>query len=174
MFDKKLGGGAILDVGCYPVSYSNLLAKLKDKKNFEIPKLIEVKGSLCETGVDEFSYATLKYKNGIMSKIGAAIRLNMKNTTLIIGTKGKILINSPWLPEQKAFIDIETSKGSYKSFINSKNNIYANQINVASKHILDGNKEASFPAMTWQDTLNNMYILDEWKKKLNKIYEKQI
>ena len=64
--------------------------------------------------VDEFSYATLKYKNGIISEVGAAIRLNMKNITLITGTKGKILVNNPWLPDKKAFVDIETDKGNYK------------------------------------------------------------
>ena len=30
-------------------------------------------------------------------------------------------------------------------------------------------KQANFPAMTWKDTINNMFILDNWKKKLFKI-----
>ena len=30
--DKKLGGGAINDIGCYPVSFSNKLANIKKKK----------------------------------------------------------------------------------------------------------------------------------------------
>ena len=131
-------------------------------------------GSLCETGVDEFSYATLKYKNGIISEVGAAIRLNMKNITLITGTKGKILVNNPWLPDKKAFVDIETDKGNYKSFINSDKNIYANQINVVSQQILEGNKEANFPAMSWKDSLANMRILEQWKNKLDTSYEKKI
>ena len=32
LFDPKLGGGAILDVGCYPVSFSSLIANIKKKK----------------------------------------------------------------------------------------------------------------------------------------------
>ena len=35
-----------------------------------------------------------------------------------------------------------------------------------NKCILDGKKQADFPAMTWKDTINNMFILDNWKKKL--------
>ena len=172
LFDNKLGGGAILDVGCYPVSYTNLIANTNEKENIHLPELIDVNGSLCETGVDEFSYATLKFKNGIIARVGAGIRLNMKNNTLIEGTKGKILIHNPWLPDKKTFVDITTSKRNYKSFINSDKNIYANQINIASQQILEGNKEANFPAMTWKDSLMNMCILEKWKKKLTANYEK--
>ena len=174
LFDKKLGGGAILDVGCYPVSYSNLIANLNEKKDLHLPELIDVSGSLCETGVDEFSYVTLKFKNGIIARIGAGIRLTMKNNTLIEGTKGKILVHNPWLPDKKTFVDITTSKGNYKSFINSDKNIYANQINVVSQQILEGNKEANFPAMSWKDSLANMRILEQWKNKLDTSYEKKI
>ena len=36
--------------------------------------------------------------------------------------------------------------------------------------ISDNKKEGEFPAMNWKDTINNMHILENWKKKL---YEKQ-
>jgi len=32
--------------------------------------------------------------------------------------------------------------------------------------IIDGKKEGEFPAMTWKSSINNMYVLDKWKKKL--------
>ena len=60
-------------------------------------------------------------------------------------------------------------KNSYKSLINSELSIYANQINSVNKCILDGKKEADFPSMKWKDTINNMLIIDKWKKKLTKI-----
>ena len=34
LFNKELGGGAILDIGCYPVSFSILVASLISKIDF--------------------------------------------------------------------------------------------------------------------------------------------
>ena len=94
-----------LDVGCYPVSFSSLIANIKEREDGELiePEFLDVSGSLCSTGVEECAYATLKFNNRITAKVGTAIRLNMKNQTLIEGTKGSILINSPWLPDVKKF-----------------------------------------------------------------------
>ena len=112
LFDPKLGGGAILDVGCYPVSFSSLIANIKEREDGELvePEFLDVSGSLCSTGVEECAYATLKYNNKIIAKVGAAIRLNMKNQTLIEGSKGSILINSPWLPGVKSLVEIKKNK----------------------------------------------------------------
>ena len=167
LFDPKLGGGAILDVGCYPVSFSSLIANIKKKEEKLIePEFSDVSGSLCSTGVEECAYATLRFKNKITARVGAAIRLNMKNQTLIEGSKGSILIHSPWLPDKKSLVEIKTDKKYYKSFVNSKKSIFANQIYVVSQLIIDGKKEGEFPAMTWENSINNMRVLDIWKKKL--------
>ena len=47
-----LGGGAIMDVGCYPLSMSKLLAGRILKKPYADPISIEASGNLDETGVD--------------------------------------------------------------------------------------------------------------------------
>jgi len=167
LYDPNLGGGAILDVGCYPISFSTLLANL-DKKNLAEPEVLDVSGSICKTSVDDIAYASLLFENKIIAKIGAAIRLQMKNQTSIIGTKGSILISDPWLPGKKSAVEITAKESTYKSFINSEFDIYANQINVVNKCILDGKKEADFPSMKWKDTINNMLIIDNWKKILMK------
>ena len=167
LFDPKLGGGAILDVGCYPVSFSSLIANIKKKEEKLIePEFLDVSGSLCSTGVEECAYATLRFNNKITAKVGAAIRLNMKNKTLIEGTKGSILINSPWLPDKKSLVEVKTNKRYYKTFVNTTKSIFANQIHVVSQLIIDGKKEGEFPAMTWKNSVNNMRVLDIWKKKL--------
>ena len=127
---------------------------------------MDVSGTLCSTGVEECAYTTLKFNNKVIAKLGVAIRLNMKNQTLIEGTRGSILINTPWLPEKKSLVEITTNKGYYKSFVNSSKSIFANQIHVASQLILDGEKEGKYPAMTWKSTVSNMLTLDTWKKKL--------
>ena len=44
LFNKKLGGGAILDIGCYPVSFISLFTRDKNKT-----KLQNIKGEICHT-----------------------------------------------------------------------------------------------------------------------------
>ena len=68
LYNKDLGGGSILDLGCYPVSISNLIANLNNEKE-NLPLIDKVKGEFYETGVDTDLYAELKYPNGVMSEI---------------------------------------------------------------------------------------------------------
>ena len=140
-----------MDVGCYPVSFSTLLANL-DQKDISDPEILDVSGSICKTGVDEIAYASLVFEKKITAKIGTAIRLQMKNQTSVIGTKGNILINDPWLPNKKSTIEINSKQRSYKSFINSELDIFANLIDNVNRCILDG-----------------MLVINKWKKKLFEI-----
>ena len=46
LFNKKLGGGSILDLGCYPVSFSLLIASLIPNINLEKIKLVSKKNDI--------------------------------------------------------------------------------------------------------------------------------
>ena len=54
LFSKDLGGGAILDVGCYPISFFNLFCKQNEQLKF-----IKSQGTFSSTGVDDHSEAQL-------------------------------------------------------------------------------------------------------------------
>ena len=72
LFNKKLAGGAILDLGCYPVSFSNLIANINNQEKNLIPKIVNVSGTIFKTGVDDLSYLTLKYTMKLNQKIGVS------------------------------------------------------------------------------------------------------
>ena len=53
LFKNALGGGGILDVGCYPVSMSRLIAGAAQGRAFADPTEVQGMGKLIEeTGVD--------------------------------------------------------------------------------------------------------------------------
>ena len=79
LFNKDLGGGAILDIGCYPVSMSNLIANLNQTKE-TIPTVSDIKSKTFETGVDTEVDAKLEYDNGIISEIKISIIKNLDNS----------------------------------------------------------------------------------------------
>ena len=53
LFDKNLAGGAILDVGLYPVSFSRLVAGASLGKNSINPHKIHGSAIIGKTGVDD-------------------------------------------------------------------------------------------------------------------------
>ena len=52
--------------------------------------------SIGETGVDEVSHGILEFENDIIAEASTAIRENMTNNAVIIGSEGKIELDQPW------------------------------------------------------------------------------
>ena len=55
LFNKELGGGAILDIGCYPLSLSTFINSITYKVQLKDIILENVFTEHCESGVDIFS-----------------------------------------------------------------------------------------------------------------------
>jgi len=161
LYNKELGGGAILDLGCYPVSFSILIASLISKFDFIKTKVLNKKKEIGPTGVDMNSFAELDFENNFRSTIGVSFTQNLGNKTKIIGTKGELILEDTWSPTNISSIQIN---GENKKVIEIKchNNIYSYEIDILSRCILENKKEPNFPGMTINETLENMRILDEW------------
>jgi predicted dehydrogenase len=170
LFNKKLGGGAIFDMGCYPLSMTRMIAYCLCDDKFKEPKFKSIKNEIGITGVVESSKADLVFrnkKNDIIANIETSIIKKLKNVTEIKGTKGSILVEHPWFPESNSKIYINNREGT-KAVKSSKNdvNIYANQITYASQCLLNNLKEALFPATNINDILLNAKCLGKWSEEL--------
>lgn len=88
LFGPEFGGGALLDVGVYPVSLASLL--------FGTPTRIVSTANLGPTGVDEEAAMILTHPGGQLAILHTAIRLETAQEAIIIGTQGRIRIHSPW------------------------------------------------------------------------------
>jgi len=174
--NKKLGGGGILDVGCYPVSISRLMAGAALGKDFEEP--LEVQGMAHiggESGVDEYTAATLRFPGDILAQLAAGVQLAQDNTVHIFGSEGRIEVLSPWfcsgiqggtsrlLIHRKGMEKTETVEISTPEWL------YSIEADTVAGHI--GSGQAPPPAMTWQDTLGNMQTLDRWRAAVGLEYE---
>ena len=62
-----LGGGAILDVGCYPLTMAKLIAGHIQGLHFAEPKNFSATGQIDKTGVDLQSHAQLFFSESIES-----------------------------------------------------------------------------------------------------------
>ena len=169
LFRTDLAGGAILDVGVYPISFSRMVAGAALGKKFINPKSITGTATIGETGVDEISYTTLEFENGIIAEASTAIRKEMKNNAIITGTKGTIELNQPWDPGREGgpyHSTFKISSNDQTEIIDFKGpeHLFFFEAELSSQTILKEKTEAPYPAMTWEDTLGNLKTLDKWRK----------
>lgn len=86
IFEPKLGGGALLDLGVYPISLANLV--------LGVPKKIVATGNLTNKLVDSQTHAIFEYSNGATAIISACFNSQTPCRAYISGTKGRIEIDS--------------------------------------------------------------------------------
>ena len=152
LFNPKLGGGALLDVGVYPISYGAWLME-------EEPSSIKSNIFVGKTGVDENVSAIISYKNGREVHVYAAINLNTVREANIIGTKG-ILRIPRFSSGEKLIINID-GREEIKEFPFDING-FEYQIEEVNELIRKGKLESL--TMSWSDSRRVMKILDKIKK----------
>ena len=108
--NPMLGGGAILDVGCYPLSISKLIAGRIQGAPFSDPESIEASGRIDSTGVDLQSTATLVFSDRIKAEISCAIDEEYSNNLIVKSGDLKMVASQPWhccqFQEGKSSIEI--------------------------------------------------------------------
>ena len=154
LFNKKLGGGVILDLGCYPISFLMLFEKDTEKFIIEKKKI-----SYSSTNVDDFAEATINIKDEVKANIKISLKENLQNNCIIKGTKGQIFIPSPWLPEKNSYLEVQSDKRNYKKFFDIGKSVYANQIYNVSKYF---NNEDDKNLFKIDFSLKCMNFLDRW------------
>jgi predicted dehydrogenase len=97
LFDPALGGGALLDLGIYPISLAYWL--------FGPPDRVESLAVLGPTGVDEKSAALFGYKNGRLAVLHFTLVADAPSGAVIMGTRGRIRVHPPiYRPERLSLI----------------------------------------------------------------------
>ena len=161
LFNKSLGGGAILDLGCYPLSFLSLF------RNNRKEMLIEsAKGTFCHTGVEDYAEANLIINERIKANIKVSFKDNCENNSIIYGDNGHIIVSSPWLPENKSCLEIYKKDQHYKFFSSTDKSVYAQQISNVSNLIENNAVEGKFPNINLKESTEIMKLISEWKEKI--------
>jgi len=88
LYDLRLGGGALLDIGIYPLFLCLLL--------LGEPDTIHAAAHLAPTGSDETCQAILQYRDGRSAMISSTLACQTSITAEIAGTEGMIRLSTPW------------------------------------------------------------------------------
>ena len=98
--DAGLAGGALLDVGCYPVSYACLLAG-KDAVG------AAGMSRLASSGVDEEFSGLLRFGGDRTASVYAGFRAAYRTWLEITGTEGWMRVPNPFKPGEREVIEVE-------------------------------------------------------------------
>jgi xylose dehydrogenase (NAD/NADP) len=89
--DPAMGGGALWDVGCYPVSFTRFVLGAEP---------LEVVGhaTLGSTGIDETFVGQMVFPGGVLAQFDCGFRAPYRTQMEIVGGEGRVLIPDPWVP----------------------------------------------------------------------------
>ncbi len=160
LFSKKLGGGCILDLGCYPVSLTLLIASLIKDLDINNFKLKNIKKEIGFTNVEVDAEIEIHFENGFTSKVKSSFKKSRGLDTIIFFEKGYIQIKNTWIDNIEVLKFINGRKELFKNNLNR--NIYSYEISQISKSILENKNNLYFPGMTINETMLNTKILESW------------
>jgi len=166
---NELGGGGILDVGCYPVSMCRLLAGAAQGKPFAEPSELKALGHLdAKTGVDTWASAILKFDNDLLGECFTGVRAGAENDVTVYGTGGTIHIKQPWFCGGQIALH---RKGEAPETIDASSDKHLYFFECEALAQLASGGERLNCAMSPDDTLGNMRVLDQWRAELGLVYE---
>lgn len=153
----ETAGGALLDIGIYPITYCYNL--------FGFPKDIVCRGRL-KNGIDISETVTLKY-GGFNCTLHMSL-CTLKEKCIIKGTKGTISLPVFFHMASKAILKNENGRQVFKGKTD-----YLNEFTRAAQEIQNGRKESAY--IPFEATRNCMLIMDECRRQLGLVYpfEKQ-
>ena len=160
LFNKDVGGGSILDLGCYPISFFSLFSNNKEMK------IVKSQRNMCETNVDIDGEISLKINDEIDAHGTVSLRDNLNNFCKIYCENAQITLSEPWIPQKKTFIEVETKSRYYKKIVSTEKSVYEHQINSSTDFFSDKNSNLKL-LIGIEESLEISKIIDFWIKNNN-------
>lgn len=154
----ELAGGALLDLGIYPISLTHLILGNPDE--------IIAAADFTSSGVDSNTSMIFTYINGAHALLNTTLLIRTPTTATIVGTRGKIEIFGSFYSPTSLRI---TNGNISKDFPNEYHGHGLREQAIEFEEIVRGKKLES-PLMTHKSSLEIMEIMDEVRKQIGLRY----
>ncbi|MEA4912963.1 MAG: Gfo/Idh/MocA family oxidoreductase [Christensenella sp.] len=166
-FRHDMAGGALLDVGIYPLALTFAM--------FGSDPVKISTSAYIENGVDEYNTFTFEYADGRIAVLTDGIGIKLNNQVFIGGTKGSVLLREGWWhPDHAEFapfgdtdVGISPNRDVFDQPYPSSGFQY--EAKAVQQHFLNGLKEA--PEMPLDETLKIARMLDRLRKEWSLVYK---
>ncbi len=162
-FAPELGGGAVLDVGVYPISLASMI--------FGEPAQIVSAAHLGETGVDEQNAAIFSYPAGQLALLSSAVRTTSPQEAVIMGTEGMIRLATPWWRPQ-GFTVIRAGQAPESYDLPFRGNGYNYEAEEVGRCLRAGELES--PIMPLDETRSIMQVMDTLRAQWGLVYPSEV
>ncbi len=154
LFNPELGGGALLDVGIYPVALAFQF--------LGAPQQIVSLATLGQTRVDELDGIVFQYANGALAVLTAALRVNTPKHAYLCGSEGMVHFPAPWWKPSEAFLIRHDGSQEHLSFPYEGDGL---QFEIRHVHdcLAEGLTES--PWMPLDETLAIQRVLDTLRRQ---------
>ncbi len=129
-WDASMGGGSLWDIGCYPVSYTHMIAGQPP---------LEVCGwqQLTPGGVDHTFAGQMRYANGVLAQFQCSFALPVQTHMEIRGTLATLRIPAPFLIRQKTSMYLQRD-GKEEKINTPAYELYLGEIDNLADAIFEG------------------------------------
>jgi len=168
--NNSFSAGGIMDVGCYCVSAARAVAGAACGLDFAEPTKVTGAGHIGVTGVDEWAAALFHFPGDITASLNCGVKINRPNQLAIYGSKGKLVVPSPWFHDGKAILHVAGQKEPVVLESPSPLTLYTHEVEMLHRCVAVGRLEAHPPGMTWADSLGQQQAVDQWRKAVGVIF----
>ncbi|WNS41347.1 Gfo/Idh/MocA family oxidoreductase [Paenibacillus sp. MMS20-IR301] len=150
LLNPALGGGALLDVGIYPVSFASMVFGPH-------PEAVYSTVHIGETGVDEHFSLLLSYGEGKSASLNGGVRINMLQEAYVYGTEGYIVVKGTLVNPKSA--ELYIGGELVETFKDDRTSVgYAFEAEEVGRCLQEGLTES--PVMTLDESVALMKLLD--------------
>jgi predicted dehydrogenase len=146
MYNPYLAGGALLDIGVYPIAFARMIFG-------QPPEKISGKAKMAWTGVDTAEEFVFEYPGGRRAEITASFRMAGSRDAIITGTKGTIRV-----PHFSHTDDVILIRDGKEEQFKCGANGFEHEIRETHRCLCEGLIES--PLMPLDETLETMRTMD--------------
>ena len=163
MNDPELGGGALLDLGVYPVSFAQMvLGGLTD---------LAVRGDLTPTGVDGYVGVLARGERG-RARLGTTLRARTPTEAVVSGTAGQARLSGAFFAPAALEVTLLDGRSARFEDTTIGGDGMAFEIAEAARRVRSGDLES--PLMSWADTISVMETMDAIRAELGVVYPAEV
>jgi predicted dehydrogenase len=150
LFDLALGGGSILDLGVYPISFAQHLLGRPDRVN--------VTGTTYANGADASAAFHLAYADGRAAALTSSLAAQSPGRALVVGTEGSIELEPPFHHPSRIVVRRNGQEAETIERLPTGRG-YAHQAQEVQDCLAAGLTES--PVMPLADTLDVQWVMEE-------------